>query len=91
MRPSGRRGARLLEQPPRCWRGVRIGRANLDGTGVDQNFILVRTNEFFDYPCGVAVDGEHVYWAWLNSVLEGVGSIGRANLDGTAVDQDFIP
>ena len=68
-----------------------IARANLDGTGVDQNFIPVFTNEFFDYPCGVAVDREHVYWAWLNSALEGAGSIGRANLDGTAVDQDFIP
>jgi virginiamycin B lyase len=35
-----------------------VGRANLDGTGVDQSFITgART------PFGVAVDGAHVYWA----------------------------
>ena len=32
----------------------------------------------------MAVDGAHVYWA------SGPGSIGRANLDGTGVDQNFI-
>ena len=36
-------------------------------------------------PTGVAVDAQHVYWA--NS---GNGTIGRANLDGTGVDQSFI-
>ena len=34
-----------------------IGRANLDGTGVNQSFIGGATS-----PCGVAVDGAHVYW-----------------------------
>ena len=38
-----------------------IGRANLDGTGVDQRFIEGAIN-----PCGVAVDGAHVYWATGN-------------------------
>ena len=37
--------------------------------------------------CGVAVDGAHVYWASDYSELR---SIGRANLDGTGVDQNFI-
>ena len=56
-----------------------IGRANLDGTDVGQDFITVANGT-----CGVAVDGAHIYW------FAG-GSIARANLDGTGVDQDFIP
>jgi len=56
-----------------------IGRANLDGTGVNQNFIGA------DNPQGIAVDGAHIYWADLSSA-----SIGRANLDGTGVNQSFI-
>ena len=35
-----------------------IGRANLDGTGVNQSFITGAGN-----PGGVAVDADHVYWA----------------------------
>ena len=34
-----------------------IGRANLDGTDVDENFIIGA-----HLPAGVAVDGRHVYW-----------------------------
>lgn len=36
-------------------------------------------------PCGVAVDGSHVYWADLAGM-----AIGRANLDGSEVDRNFI-
>jgi virginiamycin B lyase len=61
--------------------GDSIGRANLDGTGVNQSFIKTAT----DGPIGVAVDAQYVYWD--NS---GVGKIGRAFLDGTAADQGFI-
>ena len=57
-----------------------IGRANLDGTGVNQNFITGASD-----PNGVAVDANHVYWA--NYVTN---AIGRANLDGTGVNQSFI-
>jgi hypothetical protein len=60
--------------------GTTIGRANLDGTGVDQSFITGAES-----PGGVAVDGSHVYWT--NELGD---SIGRANLDGTGVDQSFI-
>ena len=37
-----------------------IGRANLDGTGANQSFITGADNRY-----GVAVDGQHVYWAQL--------------------------
>ncbi len=56
-----------------------IGRANLDGSGVDASFIT----EADLRPGDVAVDARHVYWP-------GGSSIGRANLDGTGVDQSFI-
>src|SRR5262249_59898639 len=59
--------------------GATIGRANLDGSDLDQSFIATTSS------WGVAVDGAHVYWA--NS---GARTIGRANLDGTNVDQSFI-
>jgi virginiamycin B lyase len=63
------------------WTGSNvIGRANLDGTGVNQSFITGAS-----VPCGVAVDGAHIY-----RVNTAPGTIGRANLDGTGVDQSFI-
>jgi virginiamycin B lyase len=57
-----------------------IGRANLDGSGVQHDFITGATS-----PCGVAVDGTHVFWA-----NQGANSIGRANLDGSNASQSFI-
>ena len=67
-----------------------IGRANLDGTGVDPDFI-----SGIGSPHGVAVDGAHVYWDDTHTTVTPTGSvsdfaIGRANLDGTGVDQSFI-
>ena len=62
-----------------------IGRANLNGTGADEDFIPLDAAAY--QPCGVAVDGQHLYWASLGAP----GSIGRANLDGTGADRDFIP
>src|SRR5689334_22504129 len=53
--------------------GTTIGRANNDGTAVNQTFISGASE-----PTGVAVDAAHVYW--FNEVGR---SIGRANLDGT--------
>jgi virginiamycin B lyase len=58
----------------------RIGRANLDGTQVNQSFIAGATS-----PCGVAADGAHIYWGNNDN-----NTIGRANLDGTQVNQSFI-
>ena len=60
--------------------GGTIGRANLDGTGVDESLITGVDS------CSVAVDGSHVYWASARSG----GEIGRANLNGTSPDHTFI-
>ncbi len=60
--------------------GTTIGRANLDGTGVDHNFITGASG-----PCSVAMDENHIYWTNQSS-----DSIGRAKLDGTGVNQNFI-
>ena len=57
-----------------------LGRANLDGSGVNQNLIGTGLGVY-----GVAVDGQHMYWT--NS--EG-GTIGRANLDGSGANKSFI-
>ncbi len=62
--------------------GTTIGRAKLNGTGVNNNFV-----GGLNAPLGVAVDSKFIYWA------QGVGaasSIGRANLDGTGANPNFI-
>ena len=56
-----------------------IARANLDGSGVEPNFI-----EGHD-PRQIAVDSTYIYWA--NFMTSGIG---RANLDGSSPDQNFI-
>ncbi len=65
-----------------------IARANLDGSGVDQNFIRGVDAS------SVAVDAKHIYWT--GQVCEPrcsetvTGAIGRATLDGTGVDRSFV-
>ena len=61
-----------------------IGRADLNGANVKENFITGAHS-----PYGVAVDGSHIYWANFGG-MGGGRSIGRANLDGTSPDQNFI-
>src|SRR5215831_13595090 len=66
-----------------------IGRANLDGTGVNQNFITgVKPTG------GLAVDGGHLYWGNRDdsrTLQFGIpATIARANLDGTGADPTFI-
>jgi virginiamycin B lyase len=58
--------------------GTTIGRANQDGTGVDETFLGISGN-----PGGLATDGKYLYWT-------AAGAIGRANLDGTGVNESFI-
>jgi Low-density lipoprotein receptor repeat class B len=57
-----------------------IGRAKINGTGLNNNFITGLNN-----PAGVAVDSRFIYW-----VEKGANRIGRANLDGTGVNPSFI-
>ena len=59
--------------------GDEIGRANVDGTGVDPDFISTTNSG-----CGVAADSDFLYF--LN---DGGTRIGRATLDGTSVVPDF--
>ena len=58
----------------------RIGRANIDGTGVNQGLIGGAS-----VPAGVAVNAEHVYWTNHRT-----GTIGRATLGGADVNQGFV-
>ncbi len=66
-----------------------IGRAHLDGTGVEQGFITTPAGAL---TLDVAVNADRVYWTW--SIDSGGGAyegwIGRANLDGTGVEPKFI-
>jgi hypothetical protein len=65
-----------------------IGRAGLDGTGVDQRFIKLT-----GLAAMVAVSSGYLYWATDRGPgvpPAGSGAIGRANLNGSAVNQRFI-
>ena len=66
---------------------VTIGRANLDGTGVNKRLITGVTNG-----CGIAVVGGHIYWTngGFADSRHATDAIGRANLDGTGVNRRFI-
>jgi hypothetical protein len=59
-----------------------IGRAKINGTGANNNFITGVNGVH-----GVAIDSKFIYWTTLNG---GVSSIGRANLDGSGVNNQFI-
>jgi uncharacterized repeat protein (TIGR01451 family) len=64
--------------------GDRLSRANLDGTGLEANFITVATGAG---ATGLAIDlvNGHLYWA--QAYAPNGGGIMRANLDGTGVTQ----
>jgi virginiamycin B lyase len=67
-----------------------IGRANIDGSGKNPNFI-----PFLSAPSHVAVDGTHIYWSEASETCNPAftvcfGSVGRANLDGSGIDYEFI-
>jgi hypothetical protein len=68
----------------------KIGRANVDGTGVNAAFISGAT-----YPTTVAASGSDVYWS-NNPIAGGGWTIGHAQLDATgavipaSVNQNFI-
>ena len=64
-----------------------MGRADLNGTGVESTSIPTARS-----PAGVAIDDKHIYWGhsltglWSSSPSS---AIGRANLDGSVVDQNI--
>ena len=72
-----------------------IGRANLDGTGIADSFIDVGRDA-----TSVAVDDNYIYWRWESpppfrgavgrAPPRALGAIGRARLDGTDIDENFI-
>lgn len=62
--------------------GTTLGRANLDGTAIDESFIEGATG-----PVGLAVDATHIFWA---NTFGTHSTIGRAKLDGTEATQTFI-
>jgi hypothetical protein len=69
--------------------GYWIGTANLNGTGVNQRLITK-----VPYGTGIAaVHSGYMYWADLNAIGGkeiGLGTIGRARLNGTRVNELFI-
>jgi virginiamycin B lyase len=69
--------------------GNTIGRADLDGSDVDENFISGASG-----PSNVLVHGQYIYWGNATACTEDGacdGSIGRASLNGTGVNEHFIP
>jgi hypothetical protein len=72
------------------WVDGTIGRANLDGTGVRQDFITGITGS--GGPTALAADSKFIYWGtYMTGDGNGwIGSIGRARLDGRQVDSNFI-
>lgn len=62
-----------------------IGRASIDGSGVDPNFIPTGIS-----PCGVAIDDQYVYFSNLNFGGPGNATVGRATLEGGSVNPNLI-
>src|SRR6185436_13230450 len=58
-----------------------VGRAELDGSNPDQDFITGLSG----YTCGVAVTDAHVYWSEQDA-----NAVGRANIDGSAIDPGLV-
>lgn len=69
-----------------------IGRANLDGTNANPNFItLPSTSEpFGGIPGGIATDGTHLYWTVTSDEKVLVGFVSKATLDGTLVARELV-
>lgn len=61
---------------------TRIGRARVDGSDVDPDFVVLDDG---GSPDGVAVDGASVYWTDNQ-----LGRVGRVNVDGSGANPDWI-
>ena len=63
-----------------------IGRAHLDGSGLEVSFI-----DNLNRPGGLDVESGHIYWSDIGSYLDLPTGIGVAKLDGTGVTPGYIP
>src|SRR4051794_22118480 len=60
--------------------GRSVGRANLDGTGVNTGFITLSQALFVS---GLAVDADHIY-------IGQAASLARTNVDGSGLNPNFV-
>lgn len=72
-----------------------IARANLNGTGLVENWLPLGDSSSVGSVMGVAVDSNYIYWSVSGAIApgesgDGIGKIGRANLNGTGVNASFI-
>jgi RHS repeat-associated protein len=65
--------------------GDKIGRADIGGTNINTAFVSGASG-----PRGIAIDGTYLYWANHTVNANGVNTIGRSLLNGTAVSQVFV-
>jgi hypothetical protein len=68
----------------------RIGRASLDGTGVNPSFIDCSASPGDTMPFAITISGSYIYWTNYVWKVTGGGTIGRAKLDGTGANQSFL-
>lgn len=62
-----------------------LGRANIDGSGVEQNFIRIGTGLASDLGGAVAVGGPYLFWVKSTDSVLFAPQVMRATLDGQAV------
>jgi sugar lactone lactonase YvrE len=70
--------------------GGTIGRAKLNGETGEAEDVKPAWISGASNPEGIAVNSEHIYWANAGNTPS-TGSIGRAKLDGSEANQEFIP
>lgn len=64
-----------------------IGRATINGAGVDRSFLTLPEIDPDTGAQHVAADSTYLYWTEQHNGHE---TIGRANLDGTGIDEEFV-
>ena len=65
--------------------GGSVGRSNLNGTGVNENFI--QFSSLHSQPIGIDLDSNHIY---VTSPTLGPNCVARANRDGTGLNECFM-
>lgn len=61
-----------------------VGRSRSDGSETDPTFLSLPDPGDLETVNSIAVHGQHLYW-------DAGSAIGRAALDGSSVDEDFVP